>query len=47
MLPAEYPPVLEDIDAIIITGSPNGAYQELEWIATLHKFVVGKYTNIL
>lgn len=36
-----YPPSLEDIDGIIISGSPNSAYEELEWIQTLNRFVAG------
>ena len=35
----EYPPTLEGTHAIIISGSPNGAYQNLEWIHTLNKYV--------
>lgn len=35
----EYPPSFEGIDAIIISGSPNGAYQDLDWIHALDKYV--------
>ncbi|KAJ9137130.1 hypothetical protein NKR23_g9379 [Pleurostoma richardsiae] len=34
-----YPLTLQGIDAIIISGSPNGAYQDLEWIRKLDGFV--------
>ncbi|KAK7217550.1 hypothetical protein V2G26_005553 [Clonostachys chloroleuca] len=40
-----YPPSLEDIDGIIISGSPNSAYEELEWIQTLNRFVADVYHN--
>jgi GMP synthase-like glutamine amidotransferase len=35
----EYPVTLDEIDAIIISGSPNGAYQQLAWIQTLCQYV--------
>ncbi|KAH7006977.1 class I glutamine amidotransferase-like protein [Ilyonectria destructans] len=34
-----YPPSLDRIDAIIISGSPNGAYQDLEWIRALDRYI--------
>ena len=34
-----YPATLDDIDAIIISGSPNGAYQDLDWIHALNKYL--------
>jgi GMP synthase-like glutamine amidotransferase len=43
----EYPDTLEGIDAIIISGSPNGAYEDLEWIHRLNKYVAGKLPIIL
>lgn len=34
-----YPLTLQGVDAIIISGSPNGAYQDFEWIKKLIRFV--------
>ncbi|KAF7554924.1 hypothetical protein G7Z17_g2537 [Cylindrodendrum hubeiense] len=34
-----YPPTLDNINAIIVSGSPNGAYQDLEWIQTLSRYI--------
>ncbi|KAH7127905.1 class I glutamine amidotransferase-like protein [Dactylonectria estremocensis] len=39
----EYPPTLDKIDAIIVTGSPNGAYEDLEWIRTLDRHLADIY----
>lgn len=38
----EYPPTLEGIDAIVISGSPNGAYQDLPWIQKLINYVASE-----
>lgn len=38
-----YPPSLDRIDAIIISGSPNGAYQDLEWIRALDRYISCKF----
>ncbi|VUC26805.1 unnamed protein product [Clonostachys rosea] len=40
-----YPPSLDGIDAIIISGSPNSAYDQLEWIQALNRFVADVYLN--
>ena len=40
-----YPPTLEGIDGIIISGSPNGAYQDLAWIQKLCRYVSCKLTR--
>ncbi|KAH6889607.1 class I glutamine amidotransferase-like protein [Thelonectria olida] len=34
-----YPPTLDGIDAIIVSGSPNGAYEDLEWIRALNAYL--------
>jgi hypothetical protein len=34
-----YPPTLDGINAIIVSGSPNGAYQDLEWIQALNAYL--------
>lgn len=35
----KYPTTLDSVDAIIVTGSPNGAYQDLDWINTLNQYI--------
>ncbi|CAK7246290.1 MAG: hypothetical protein STHCBS139747_007917 [Sporothrix thermara] len=40
-----YPPSLDGVDALIITGSPNGAYEDLPWIRTLLDYVRTVYTD--
>jgi GMP synthase-like glutamine amidotransferase len=35
----EFPASIDDFDAYLITGSPSGAYDEENWIATLHDFI--------
>lgn len=39
----EYPPTLEAIDAIIVTGSTSSAYDQDEWIKNLAKYLRGSY----
>ncbi|KAH8895601.1 class I glutamine amidotransferase-like protein [Thozetella sp. PMI_491] len=34
-----YPHTVDDIDALIISGSPNGAYQDLPWIKALCHYI--------
>ncbi|CAK7212806.1 hypothetical protein SEUCBS140593_001632 [Sporothrix eucalyptigena] len=40
-----YPLSLDGVDALIITGSPNGAYEDLAWIRTLLAYVKSVYTH--
>ncbi|CAK7223121.1 hypothetical protein SCUCBS95973_005070 [Sporothrix curviconia] len=40
-----YPPSLDGVDALIITGSPNGAYEDFAWIRTLLAYVRRVYTQ--
>lgn len=35
----EYPPTLNGIDAIIVSGSPNSSYQDLPWIKKLDRYL--------
>ncbi|RMJ13103.1 hypothetical protein CDV36_007214 [Fusarium kuroshium] len=39
----KYPLCLDRVDAIIVTGSPNSAYQPLEWIYVLQHYVSRVY----
>ncbi|OAK97449.1 class I glutamine amidotransferase-like protein [Phaeosphaeriaceae sp. SRC1lsM3a] len=39
----EYPNNISDFDAIVISGSANSAYDDLEWIHSLTKFVQDVY----
>ncbi|KAH7176893.1 class I glutamine amidotransferase-like protein [Dactylonectria macrodidyma] len=39
----EYPSTLDKIDAILVTGSPRGAYEDLEWIRTLDRYLADVY----
>ncbi|KAH7408832.1 class I glutamine amidotransferase-like protein [Phaeosphaeria sp. MPI-PUGE-AT-0046c] len=41
----EYPINVSDFDAIVISGSANSAYDDLEWIHNLTKFIKDVYHN--
>ncbi|KAK7942614.1 uncharacterized protein PG986_011727 [Apiospora aurea] len=41
-----YPSSFQGIDAIIISGSVNGVNDDLPWIATLRRFLLGVYHNL-
>lgn len=45
VMKGEYPMSLTDVDAIIISGSANSAYDALEWVRTLDDFVLNVYQN--
>lgn len=38
----EYPTSLVGVDAIIVSGSPNSAYQDLQWIKVLTKYIASE-----
>lgn len=40
-----YPSNISDFDAIVISGSANSAYDDLEWIHNLTKFIQNVYHN--
>ncbi|KAF7560399.1 hypothetical protein G7046_g3760 [Stylonectria norvegica] len=40
-----YPVSLEGLDAIVVSGSPNGAYQDLEWIRKLDRYIACVYSQ--
>lgn len=37
----QYPGTVDGVDAIVVTGSGNGAYEPIEWIQTLEKYIQG------
>lgn len=39
----EYPSTLDDVDAIIVSGSPNSAFQDLSWIRRLDEYISCRY----
>jgi GMP synthase-like glutamine amidotransferase len=41
----EYPESLSDVDLILITGSGNSAYDDLDWIRRLDLYVLDIYVN--
>jgi GMP synthase-like glutamine amidotransferase len=41
----EYPESLSDVDLILITGSANSAYDDLDWIRRLDLYVLDVYVN--
>ncbi|KKY23032.1 putative gmp synthase [Phaeomoniella chlamydospora] len=44
-----YPPSLETVDAIIVSGSPYSTYQDLKWIQRLElyiRYIYGEHPNI-
>ncbi|KAK8022929.1 hypothetical protein PG991_006810 [Apiospora marii] len=40
-----YPPGLLGVDAVIISGSVNGVHDDVPWIATLRRYLLGVYHN--
>lgn len=40
-----YPPSFQGVDAIIISGSVNGVHDDVPWIATLRRYLLGTYLN--
>lgn len=38
-----YPPSFQGVDAIIISGSVNGVHDDVPWIATLRRYLLGTY----
>lgn len=39
----EYPANLEEIDAIIVSGSPNSSYEDLPWVLRLDRYISGQF----
>ncbi|KAK8121156.1 hypothetical protein PG999_005276 [Apiospora kogelbergensis] len=41
-----YPSSFQGVDAIIISGSVNGVHDDVPWIATLRRYLLGVYHNL-
>ena len=41
----EYPPTLDDVDLILITGSINSAYDDIPWVHTLSSYITSVYRS--
>lgn len=41
----EYPESLDDLDAVLVTGSASSSYEDKAWIERLHDFVEKVYRN--
>lgn len=42
----EYPGDLDNVDAVVVTGSGNGAYEPIEWIQTLEEYIQSMWQNV-
>lgn len=45
VMKGNYPASLSDFDAIIISGSANSAYDDLEWVRKLNTYILNVYQN--
>lgn len=42
---SEYPPTLDDVDLILITGSINSAYDDIPWVHKLEQYIIDTYRD--